>query len=283
MSATAQPIAVSSTDGVELALWDLGGQGKALLFAHATMFAGHIWAPLVPYLPGYRCWAPDLRGHGHSVTPEAADLSWPAAADDVLAVIDRLGLHGVRAAGHSMGGTVLLLAEMARPGTFEGLWCYDPVLRPAGAATESTPPALELAAGARRRRAVFPSREAARANFASKPPLASAQPEAISAYVEWCFEDLPDGTVTLRCRPDREATIYELGETAGAFERLAEVRCPVTVVHGYPEPDHPSMWAAEVAAHLPQGREVVFPELSHFGPLEDPAGMARSIEESFGS
>jgi pimeloyl-ACP methyl ester carboxylesterase len=65
------------------------------------------------------------------------------------------------------------------------------------------------------------------------------------------------------------------------FERLGEVRCPVTVVHGYPEEDRPSSWAPAVVARLAQGREVVFPQLSHFGPLEDPATIAASIIETF--
>jgi pimeloyl-ACP methyl ester carboxylesterase len=137
-----------------------------------------------------------------------------------------------------------------------------------------------LSAGARRRRAAFPSRRAAYENFAAKPPLDTADPEALEAYVTWGFEESADGSVRLRCDPRDEAAIYERGREHGAFERLGEVGCPVTIAHGYPEADRPSMWAPEMVSRLPQGREVVFPESSHFGPLEDPAAMARSIRES---
>jgi pimeloyl-ACP methyl ester carboxylesterase len=276
-----RPIPVPSTDGVVLALWDLGGDGPPLLLAHATMFCGHLWGPIVRRLADFHCYALDFRAHGHSRTPKGADLTWPSMAQDVLAVIDHLGLAGVRAAGHSMGAACLLLAEMARPGTFARLWCYDPVVRPADALVDGAGPGTTLSAGARRRRAVFPSRQAAYENFATKPPLDTAQPEALEAYVTWGFEELPDGTVRLRCAPEREAEIYDHGGDHGAFERLDEVACPVTIAHGYPEPERPSMWAPQVVSRLPQGREVAFPELSHFGPLEDPAAMAESITATF--
>jgi pimeloyl-ACP methyl ester carboxylesterase len=273
---------VTTGDGVGLALWDLGGTGEPLLAAHATMFCGHIWEPVAEHLDGFHCWAPDLRAHGHTVTPAEVDLSWPAVARDLLATVDHLSVRGARprrAIGHSMGAAALLLAELARPGTFDELWCYDPVVRP-------TPPPEDevenpLSAGARRRREVFPSRQAAFENYAAKPPLDSATPEALRAYVTWAFEDLDDGTVRLRCRALTEATIYRHGSRHGVFERLGEIRCPVTVVHGFPEEDRPSSWAPEVVARLPRGREVVFPRLSHFGPLEDPATIAGSISETF--
>jgi pimeloyl-ACP methyl ester carboxylesterase len=264
-----------------LALWDLGGEGEPLLAAHATMFCGHIWAPVTTHLGGFHCWAPDLRAHGHTLTPAEVDLSWPAVARDLLATVDHLSALGVRprrAIGHSMGAAALLLAEAARPGTFDELWCYDPVVRPTPPTDDVDSP---LSGGARRRREVFPSRQAAFANYAAKPPLDTATTEALETYVTWAFEDLDDGTVRLRCRALTEAAIYEYGSRHGMFERLGEIRCPVTVVHGHPEEDRPSRWAPEVVARLPRGREVVFPELSHFGPLEDPATVAASIIETF--
>src|SRR3954452_12771481 len=138
------PTAVPSTDGVEVALWDLsppptgddGGGGderEPLLAAHATMFCGHIWAPVARHLDQFRWFAPDVRAHGHASTPPEVDLSWPAMARDMLAVVDQLTATGRtprRAVGHSMGAAALLMAELARPGTFDEIWCYDPVVRP---------------------------------------------------------------------------------------------------------------------------------------------------------
>ena len=79
-------------------------------------------------------------------------------ADDVLAVVDALGLDGCVAAGHSKGGASLLLAEERRPGTFAALWCFEPIVFPGGGpGPDGENP---MAAGARRRRSTFPSRRA---------------------------------------------------------------------------------------------------------------------------
>ena len=265
---------VPSTDGVVVALHDLGGSGDPLLLVHATGFCGGIWEPLAAHLDGFRCWAPDVRGHGRSRRPEGADLDWRRAATDVLATVDHLGGAPLPAVGHSMGGACLLLAELARPGTFTHLYLYDPVVPievpEAGGSNR-------LAEGARRRRDTFPSRSAAYDNFASKPPFDVLAPESLRAYVEHGFEQLEDGAVRLRCRPEVEASVYEAAVQHRAADRLGEVGCPVTVAHGRHEEEQPSEWAPEVARRLPRGREVVFEHLGHFGPLEEPSTVAASV------
>ena len=88
---------VRSTGGVDVALHDLGGDGPPLLLTHATGFCGPVWRPLARHLADrYHAYAPDLRGHGESVTPVGLDFHWGGFADDVLAVVDPLRL-GVRA------------------------------------------------------------------------------------------------------------------------------------------------------------------------------------------
>lgn len=269
---------VPSTDGVTIALHDLGGDGPTLVLVHATGFCGRIWEPVAAELAGFRSWAPDLRAHGSSERPSSAPLDWWAIATDVQAVFSHLRPRPAIAVGHSMGAACLLLAELAAPGTFERLWLYDPVTKPSLGVGETE---RFLAEGARRRRDTFPSAQAAFENFAAKPPLSSVTDAARWAYVHHGFERLADGTVRLRCRPEDEALIYELGAVHGAFERLEEITCPVTIAHGRFEEGRPSQYAPEVTRRLAHGSEIVFPELSHFGPLEDPGRVAASIRETF--
>jgi pimeloyl-ACP methyl ester carboxylesterase len=269
---------VASTDGVSLALHDLGGDGPALLLCHPTGFHAMTWAPVAAALAGVaHCWALDFRGHGDSTRPVSGSYDWHGPAADVLAVTDHLGLVGdVRGVGHSMGGAALLLAEQARPGTMAGLWLYEPIVFPA-AEGGGVPGSNPMAERARRRKATFPSRAAARANYAAKPPLGRFRADALDAYVDHGFRDLPGGDgVELKCAPEVEAAVFERGGEHGAFARLGEVACPVTVV-GSGDGAPPSWAAQHVAAALPRGRCVTMDDLTHFGPMEDPDAVAAAI------
>lgn len=248
-----------------------------LLLCHATGFCGAVWGPLAALLSGWRVYAPDLRGHGDSPAPADHRFAWSGFADDVLAVVDALGLEGCVAGGHSKGGAALLLAEQRRPGTFRALWCYEPVVFPGLLPTPvagGRPNAM--AEGARRRRATFPSRRAAFDNYHHKPPFDALVPEALDAYLDGGFSTAADGSVTLKCPPEHEARVYEMGAQHDAFTHLDQVRCPVTVVRGRVEPG-PASFAATIAERLPVGRLEAHDHLGHFGPLEAPGEMARSL------
>lgn len=271
-----EPVHVTSTDGTEVATYDLGGPGQDLLFVHATGFCAGVWTPIAALVAHHRRAALDVRGHGRSEVP-VAGMHWDGTAADVLATVDALGLERPFGVGHSMGGASLVLAEQARPGTFRGLWLFEPIIFPP-AADSAAASGNPLAEGARRRRSRFDSELAAYENFSGKPPLSTLSPAALSAYVQFGFSTAADGSVELRCAPEVEASTYEMGGVHHAFDHLGEVGCPVTVVRGTDRVPGPASFAPAVADGLPGGHLEDHPELGHFGPLEDPAAMAASIE-----
>ena len=120
-----------------------------------------------------------------------------------------------------------------------------------------------------------PDREAAYANFASKPPLAILDPAALRAYVDHGLRDRADG-VELACAPETEAAVFDGGLTHDTFAHLGEVACPVTVAAGG-EVAGPAQMARAVAAALPHGTFELHADLTHFGPMEDPATMAAAV------
>ncbi len=272
---------IPSTDGIEIALHDLGGNGPPLLLCHATGFHGRVWLPVARHLQGHHVWAVDFRGHGDSSTPLDLDYDWMGFADDVLAAVSAVAEPAgqpVVAAGHSKGGAALLLAEQHQPGTFARLYCYEPVVYPAidGADSLDNP----LAEGALRRRETFPSYAAAFENFSSKPPFNTLDPDSLKAYVRFGFALQPDGTVRLKCPPVVESKVYRMGSQHGAFDRLSAVTCPVTVATGVELPFGPSAFAARLVERLPRGSLEAHPDLGHFGPLEDPARIASCIQKA---
>src|SRR5205807_8354699 len=81
-----------SSDGVDVAAWDLGGDGPPVLMAHATGFHGMVWRPMAAHLRDFHCYSFDERGHGDSSRPAGEDYDWTGFADDALAVVDGIEL-----------------------------------------------------------------------------------------------------------------------------------------------------------------------------------------------
>ncbi len=261
---------IIATPAVDLAVHDWGGDGPPVLLAHPTGFHGVVWAPVAERLrgAGRHPWSFDFRGHGRSGRAPNG-YAWSGFADDVLAVTRALGLDGdpdLLTWGHSKGAAAILLAEAGAPGTYPRIYAFEPIIFPGGMAPAENP----LTASARKRRAVWDSREEARASYASRPPLDVLAPAALDAYVDDGFRDLPDGTVTLRCLPEDEAEIYSMALDAEVWPSLPGIRARVRVACG----GDTNAIGAEVtrilAAELPYGSAEVFPGLGHFGPIEDP-------------
>lgn len=265
-------------DGVVVAVHDLGGTGRPVLLAHATGFHGRVWAPLARRLSDRAaCWSLDFRGHGDTAPPAGRTFPWEDFADDVLAVVDEVGLAGAVGIGHSKGGAALVMAEASRPGTFAGLWLFEPIVFPPTAYDPAEDGADHpLAEGALRRRPSFPSFGEAMANFEAKEPLASFDPDARREYVEHGFAPGEDGEVHLKCRGEWEAQVYRMGGRHGGWDALPSVRCPA-VVAASGDGGPPAQVAPAVAGRLPSARLERFDGLGHFGPLEDPAQVADRI------
>lgn len=268
---------VTTADGLSVAAHRLGGRGRPVVFTHATGMHGRVWQPVVAALgEAATAISLDARGHGDSAPPPDLDFAWSGFALDVLAVVDGLGLDRPIGVGHSSGGAALFLAEQARPGTFSGLYCFEPTViaadPPLGRDRQNW-----LAAGARRRREVFESREAAYENYAAKPPFSGVDPAALAAYVGHGFVDLPEGRVRLKCRGEHEALVNEMATAHDAYPHLSEIACPVVLVHGEgTEGFGPALIAAQ-AERLADVRIEVIPGVGHLGPLEDPTALAQSI------
>lgn len=279
---------VTSPDGVQIAVHDLGGSGPTLILGHATGYCGSSWEPVVVALrEHFRCIAPDCRAHGASGRPARDGFSWPVLGSDVLAVVDALSLGDTPlfGAGHSAGATGVALAEVQRPGTFDGLWCFEPVLFPPRAMhdDENEEMSNPMAAAARKRRSSFADREEASRHYEGREPFARFAPSALAAFLGCGLVDDESGAgLRLACRPEDEARFYEMGGFEETWMAVEYLGCPVTFATG----DQPGAFgpahAELLAGRIPYGQAEVLRDLSHFGPLEAPEVVARSILESLG-
>jgi pimeloyl-ACP methyl ester carboxylesterase len=269
-------------DGLTIAALDWGGDGPPVLLQHPNGFCAGVFHPLAQDLRrDHRVVAVDVRGHGGSDTPpDLAACTFVDAARDVLAVIDALGLGQVDAMGHSMGGAVVVILDVLRPGVVRRALLCEAIAFETAPGGRGAP--NSLAEGARRRRRVWPDRPTVVASYGSRPPLDEMEPAVLEAYVRWGFRDLPDGTVELACAPEVEARFFEAAAEpdGGPFAfahlpRLAE-RVPVTIVSGERTNLSPQMFV-EQARRVGGAHRTV--ERTHFLVQEDTEGAAALVRE----
>src|ERR1700722_5863613 len=95
-----------------------------MVLLHALGDRARDWAPVTQAFAGrYRVYAPDLRGHGDTDWP--GNYSFRLMRDDVIGLLDHLGLRQVTLVGHSMGASVAYLVTIARPDLVDRLIIED--------------------------------------------------------------------------------------------------------------------------------------------------------------
>ncbi len=281
------PTYVPVANGAKLALHCLTPVSERhkppVLFVHAAGFGARTYGPFTQRLAErFTVWAPDLRGHGWSETPSDGDYVWTTTANDMLAIVDYLADRDeidrtqLNCVGHSVGAAVLLLAEIQRPGLIANIYGYEPVVwRTKDVLERDENP---LVAGALKRRETFDSRAEAMHRFASRPPFSLLRADALHSYMQDGFEDLPDGTVRLRCRAADEAGTYR-GDYVSTEDRIAG--CEVSAVIGKGDAYINQEQAQDIGipAHeaLPNSRLIIYPGLGHFGLMQDPDRVAEDV------
>jgi pimeloyl-ACP methyl ester carboxylesterase len=99
------------------------GQGEPLILLHGFGRTLADWKPFIPeFSKSYHVIAWDMRGHGRSTNPDTTRIFLHAtAANDLLALLEKLNLKKVKAVGHSSGGIVILYAATKDPDRFEAI------------------------------------------------------------------------------------------------------------------------------------------------------------------
>ncbi len=98
--------------------------GPLVLALHGLTGHGRRWQPLATeYLPEVRMLAPDLRGHGRSIS--LPPWTFETVVADVAAVLDG---RPALVVGHSFGGTVAIRLAARYPDLVRGLVLLDPAV-----------------------------------------------------------------------------------------------------------------------------------------------------------
>ena len=276
---------------IEIAALDWGGDAPIALLHHANGLCAATWSLVAEQLSAsYRVIAVDARGHGDSTAPPVPDgYRMDAFVDDLTAVARALLAETGRTQidygiGSSFGGIVTAVAEARSPGLFSRVAMLDPPIHPdddlrarldpSGGIVDPRP---TIAAQARKRTAIWPSRDAARAAWASKPLFARWQPRAFDLYLAEGMRDRADGRVELKCAPEVEATIFATSGDLDVYAEAPNVRAPVLLARAG-RGNLPAQAFDHLARLLPNCT-YVSPNLGHLMPVESPEETTRLLAE----
>ena len=115
----------TSPDGIPIRYHAAGRGDPALVFVHCGGCEQGFWdGQMAHFAAKHRVVALDLAGHGQSGVGRK-DWTMPAFGQDVVSVVEALGLKRVVLIGHSLGGPVVLEAARRMPGRVAGLVLVD--------------------------------------------------------------------------------------------------------------------------------------------------------------
>jgi pimeloyl-ACP methyl ester carboxylesterase len=242
--------------------YEARGAGRPLVLLHGFPFSSEsFWPQLDAPPPGCRLLVPDHRGFGRSA-PGDGPSTMEALADDVLALMDALGLPQALIGGVSMGGYVALALTRRDPGRVAGLVLID---------TQSS---ADDEAGRARREAVARDVETTGAGplvDAMLPRLLAPHADAaVRARLEALMRAQPPAAIAAASRG--------MATRADARDILSRFGGPCLVVVGEHDVITPPDKARAMAALVPQARLEVIPEAGHLPNLEQPAAFARAME-----
>lgn len=237
-------------------LWyDEAGDGQAVLLLHGGLGDSGLWEPVVPFLAGhFRTIRTDLRFFGRSTGP-AAPWSWE---EDVVGVLDELGIERAALVGLSLGGRVAFDVALAHPGRLWALAGVAPGLAGHDGAAYTEEHETRYEAAEDKLEAMM------EIDFEVWAPLGAddrirelwrATPDA---------NPLPDGV------EPREPS------GAQAKERLSELTMPTLVVTAAHDPAGFREIGPLVARAAPNARHVEF-DSDHYLTLREPELLARLL------
>ena len=255
-----------------------------LIFLHANGFNALTYrAILEPLADRAHILAVDMRGHGRSTleTRTEGRRSWLDLRDDLLALLEVMDIADVVMAGHSMGGAVSIFAAADAPRRVRRLTLLDPVMvprrDPSGAPDIPSP----LVAGALKRRAVFPSRQAALETYRGRSAFKTWSDEMLADYVADGFFDLPTGEVALACRPEWESSSFA-AQDQDVWGAVPRTLCPIAILRA--EIESTCRLEGMTQAQPADGRVTIetIAGAGHFLPMERPdlcrAALAAALE-----
>ena len=250
-----------------------GAEGTPIVLVHGWPEHWYAWRLVMPLLAERPVLAVDLRGFGWS------DIAWDGfekerMADDLLGVLEAMGIAKVHLVGHDWGGWIGFLAALRRPDVVERLVALN-VAPPWARRTLGSPRNLRRQFGLARRGAI---RRLRRSRFAAREIGRGAAEHANlgNDVLDLYVRDLQASTRARAGRLlHRTFIARELAPILGGRYRRASLESPTLLLLGARDPLVPAGPARYRRSGDPMQVEVL--PGGHYLPEEAPEPVARHI------
>jgi pimeloyl-ACP methyl ester carboxylesterase len=236
-------------NGVDI-YYKVYGEGQPVILLHGGLANSNYWVDVIPALTeaGYQVIVMDSRGHGRS-TFNSTPISYDVMANDVLGLMDHLGIEKADIVGWSDGGIIGLDLAIKHPDRLNKVVAY-------GANFDPTGVRLDLG-----QNAYF---------------------NAFIAQAKKDYQQLsPD-----RARWNAFLTnIEHMWATEPNFteEQLKSIRTPMLILDGAKEEAIDLNQTKLMALLIPGAKLVIMPDTGHFAIFEHPDEFSRIVKDFLAS
>ena len=282
MKRTQPTIRSQDIDDADLQYLFYEGNGPTIILLHATGFLPWLWHPIARALSGsFEIIAPYFCDH-RETDPAKGGLSWMKLADDLCQLCMRLEIDHPLLVGHSMGATVMAMAEAEYGPKAAGMILIEPIFLPQDfykieISVEDHP----LASKSIKRRNFWNDASEARKYLKSRGLFRNWDEEMLDLYIKYGMVTGEAGGLQLTCPPQKEAALFMGGMPYDPWPMLSRVTCPVKVIEGETSTNRKHIDLKKVTALLPAGSYQLIAGAGHLIPMEKPGDMVQIISTFF--
>ncbi len=244
-----------------------GGDEAPLVLLHAFPLSREMFTDVADALAlPRRIVTPDLRGFGDSPLPAGDPPSLDLMADDVVALLDRLGIDRAVVGGVSMGGYVVMAVLRRHPGRLAGVVMIDTRAGADGVDALADREAVARSVVSDGTRVLRPMM-----NGLLGETTRRERPDVVTRVAGWIDAARPDGVAwaqrAMASRPESLETLA--AATVGGF----------VIVGAEDTLSTHSDALAMSTAMTPHAPVHVIPRAGHLSPVEDPEAVAGALRE----
>lgn len=242
------------------------GRGTPLILLHGFPLDHRMWQAQIDALSeNYRFITPDLRGMGQSDVP-VSNMSIDNYADDILTLMDKMGIQKAALGGFSMGGYVAFALIRKAPKRFTALILAN--TRPEADGQEARRNRMNMAVS-------LYDKGSAAARDAMLPKLLTElskqeQPKLVDT-LSTVMESMPAEGLVHAC--------LAMAFREDAVDLLSSISVPTLVIAGEQDPIAPPDVMKKMADRITGASFHVIPAASHLTPMEKPEAFSALLDD----